>query len=69
MAKSDCHLIKRSLKSFEGMLDDRFLRTHRSYIVNCNRITAYTKNDIEIGSIEIPIGDSYELATMTFLSV
>lgn len=42
------------------MLPNYFLRTHRSYIVNLNEISAYTSQDIEIGEIEIPIGISYK---------
>lgn len=52
-------MIKHSITSFHEQLNHRFLRTHRSYIVNQDKITAYTKNDIEIGKIEIPIGQSY----------
>ena len=69
VVKNDNHLTKQSLQSFEKILDDRFLRIHRSYIVNSNKITAYTKNDIEIGRIEIPIGGSYRLSTTEFLSI
>ena len=54
------HLIKHSISAFEELLDLRFLRTHRSYIVNFEKITAYTKQDVEIGPLEIPIGDSYK---------
>ena len=36
-----------------------FLRIHRSFLVNKNKITAFTKNDIEIGRIELPIGELY----------
>lgn len=54
------HVIKAALSSFETELDDRFIRVHRSYIVNRDKLTAYTRNDIEIGDIEIPIGDRYK---------
>lgn len=54
------HVIKQGITSFEALLDDRFLRIHRSYIVNASKITAYTKHDIEIGSIELPIGEKYK---------
>ncbi|MEX0274020.1 MAG: LytR/AlgR family response regulator transcription factor [Flavobacteriaceae bacterium] len=53
----ESHLVKHSLTAFGEQLDARFLRTHRSYIVNTNKITAYTKYDVEIGDIEIPIGE------------
>ncbi|MGB3463723.1 MAG: LytTR family DNA-binding domain-containing protein [Cyclobacteriaceae bacterium] len=56
----EVHLIKRGITVFEKELDDRFVRVHRSYIVNSEKITAYTKNDIEIEEIEIPIGGNYK---------
>ncbi len=53
-------LIKQTLTAFEIELPAKdFLRIHRSYIVNLNHITAYTAQDIEIGSVELPIGISY----------
>ncbi|MBL4643278.1 MAG: response regulator transcription factor [Flavobacteriaceae bacterium] len=53
-------IFKGGITAFEQKLNSRFVRVHRSYIVNLNKITAYTKSDIEIGKIEIPIGDSYK---------
>lgn len=38
----------------------RFLRIHRSFIVNQNKITAFTVHDVEIGKLEIPIGTNYK---------
>ncbi|WP_299436565.1 LytTR family DNA-binding domain-containing protein [uncultured Aquimarina sp.] len=52
--------VKESISSFEKRIDPRFIRIHRSYIVNKNKVTAYTKHDIEIGEIELPIGNSYK---------
>ncbi|MGB0838152.1 MAG: LytR/AlgR family response regulator transcription factor [Flavobacteriaceae bacterium] len=52
-------LVKESLSAFHKKLDKRFLRTHRSYIVNQDHLTAYTKKDVEILRQEIPIGDNY----------
>ena len=62
VTENDNHLVKQTLKSFESILDKRFLRTHRSYIVNFDRVTAYTRQDVEIGKIEIPISESYKLS-------
>jgi len=53
-------MIKHGITAFEEKLDTRFLRVHRSYIVNSTKVTAFTKQDIEIGKIEIPIGDFYK---------
>ena len=51
---------KEKISDFEQKLPSTFLRTHRSYIVNPDKITAFTAQDIEIGDIEIPIGISYK---------
>ena len=37
-----------------------FLRVHRSYVVNLLKVTAFTTLDVEIGDMEIPIGNSYK---------
>lgn len=52
--------VKLSLNHVERMLPaNLFLRIHRSFIVSMNRITAFTKADVEIGKTELPIGKSY----------
>ena len=57
-------IIKHGISAFEEKLDHRFIRVHRSYIVNSQKVTAYTKQDIEIGAIEIPIGDLYKKSAL-----
>lgn len=54
------HCLKYNISSFEKLLNHDFLRIHRSYIVRTEKLTAYTKNEIEIGNLEIPIGNSYK---------
>lgn len=53
-------MIKHGITAFEEKLDSRFLRVHRSFIVNLTKVTAFTKHDIEINKIEIPIGEFYK---------
>ncbi len=64
----ESHTVKFSISAFKKELDSRFIRVHRSYIVNKNKITAYTKNDIEIDKAEIPIGDNYKENILDFLN-
>ncbi|MEB8328797.1 response regulator transcription factor [Flavobacteriaceae bacterium KMM 6897] len=52
---------KDKISHFEQKLPKNFLRTHRSYIVNSDKITAYTAHDVELGTLEIPIGVSYKM--------
>lgn len=61
------YITKYGISAFYKELDDRFTRTHRSYIVNLNKITAYTKNDIEIDKFEVPIGENYKESIMNLL--
>jgi DNA-binding LytR/AlgR family response regulator len=49
-----------SMKNMEEVLPaDRFLRVHRSYIVQKNKIENINKNRITIAGREIPIGETY----------
>lgn len=56
----DTIITKEKISEFELKLPPNFLRIHRSFIVNLDRITAFTSLDIEIGTKEIPIGKSYK---------
>ncbi len=53
-------ITKDKLSDFINKLPSIFLRIHRSYIVNSNKLTAFTSVDVEIGDKEIPIGASYK---------
>lgn len=61
-------IFKHGITAFEQKLNNHFLRIHRSYIINSEKITAYTKNDVEIGNIEIPIGEFYKKNALEKLS-
>lgn len=56
---NDTVVTKETISNFETKLPSKFLRIHRSFIVNRAKITAFTSHDIEIGTKEIPIGGSY----------
>jgi two-component system, LytTR family, response regulator len=47
MADNTKQLVSRNLKNFEDILnkDNRFIRTHKSYIVNFNEVSSYNKSD------------------------
>ncbi|KAA0990001.1 LytR/AlgR family response regulator transcription factor [Dyadobacter aurulentus] len=58
-----------SLKALEEKLPaSRFMRVHRSFIVNLDKISAVTKNTIQIGAITIPVSDQYKENFNQFLS-
>ncbi|RYE50721.1 MAG: response regulator [Sphingobacteriales bacterium] len=49
------------LKLFESILPtDRFVRIHRSFIINLSRVNAINGNMVELDKTEIPIGSIYK---------
>ncbi len=42
------------------MTAEKFVRIHRSYIVNLDKITEVRGNKIYIGTIELPLGKSFK---------
>jgi DNA-binding LytR/AlgR family response regulator len=52
----------------ESLPKENFLRIHRSFIVNRERIDAYSATDVEIGKFQIPIGRNYKNDVMKALS-
>jgi two-component system response regulator LytT len=58
-----------SLKALEEKLPaKRFMRVHRSYIVSLDKINSITRNAMQIGKINITVGDQYKDAFNAFLS-
>ncbi len=59
------HLIYSTLKSIAAKLpQDKFIRVHRSYIVNLNKIVDIEENTLVIERTVIPIGKAHKSALM-----
>jgi DNA-binding LytR/AlgR family response regulator len=58
-----------SLSKMEGLLPaERFMRVHRSFVVNLKQVTTIERNRIVFNGREyIPIGDAYKEAFRTFI--
>jgi len=58
-----------SLKSLEEKLPaKKFMRIHRSFIVSLDKINSITRNALQIGKVNITVGDQYKDAFSQFLS-
>jgi len=58
-----------SLKALEEKLPARrFMRVHRSFIVSLGKIISVTRNTLQIGGINIAVGDQYKEAFNSFIS-
>ena len=61
---------KHKIGSIENELSDAsFLRVHRSFIINTDKLTAFSNHEIEIGKHTIPIGASYKERVVSFLKM
>jgi len=57
------------ISSMEEVLPkDAFLRIHKSFIINLNKIESFTNNTVEINKKELPIGRLYKNEALKVLS-
>lgn len=61
-------LVLTSLRALEEKLPaGRFLRLHRSYIVNLARVDAVTRSSVQLGPQQVPVSPQYKDAFAAFL--
>ncbi|AZB00543.1 DNA-binding response regulator [Chryseobacterium joostei] len=53
------YIVLDTLKSMESQLSDRFVRIHKSFIINMDKIKSIGARKLMLSEQEIPIGDSY----------
>jgi len=53
-------ITKIGIGEIEKMLTGNFMRVHRSFLVNLNKISAYNAEEIFFGKISIPIGTNFK---------
>lgn len=69
ITKTKKHLIYRTMKSIaETVKDGHFLRIHRSYIINLNKIIDIEDNTLLINKKVIPIGKAHKSKLMRVLN-
>ena len=56
MTEHDALVVLSTMKAFEALLpEDRFLRIHKSYIVNLDKVERYNSKDIELENEQLPL--------------
>lgn len=54
--EDETHLVLSTMKSFENELpEDKFLRVHKSYIINIDKVERFNSKFAEIGATKIPL--------------
>jgi hypothetical protein len=51
---------KEKISHIEKELPDSFIRIHRSFIVNRSKVTSFTRENITLRELELPIGRTYK---------
>lgn len=59
-AKDKWQVTKLQIGQIEELLNNQFLRIHRSYIVAKSKITSYNLAEVSIGSIVLPVGTNFK---------
>jgi two-component system, LytTR family, response regulator LytT len=65
--ESGMRVTREPLYSILERLPDSFSRIHRSYAVNLDRCDSYTREEISLGDLTLPISRSYRAATLSRL--
>jgi DNA-binding LytR/AlgR family response regulator len=56
ITEEESHLVLSTMKAFESELPkDRFLRVHKSFIVNVDKVERFNSKFAEIGNTKIPL--------------
>ena len=66
--KEKMYMISDTMKKYETILPNAvFIRIHKSYLINKNKIEKMLRNKIIINSKELPVGNSYKRVIELFL--
>jgi DNA-binding LytR/AlgR family response regulator len=63
------YILSNSLRHYHEQLDKDFIRVHRSYVVNINRITAMEGNVIKLGKHEVMTTKDYRDELTRFVKI
>ena len=68
LADGSCKMICKFLKHFDELLSIPFVRVHRSFIVQKNKIEFLNRNRLMVANREIPIGRTYKQGVFNFIA-
>ncbi|MCJ8292542.1 MAG: response regulator [Crocinitomicaceae bacterium] len=63
------YVVRGTLNSYLGKLDNNFVRIHRSYIANLSHLDMINQVTIKIGAIELPIGQRYRKTLLDRINI
>lgn len=63
ITKEKSYISRVSIRKIEEILPDYFIRTHRSYIVNINKIDSVSPDVVSLCGREVPLGNAFRQMT------
>lgn len=60
ICESSVYLVRITLKELEDLLSPFFVKVHRSFIVNKNKINTYKCNELKVANFKIPVSKKYQ---------
>jgi len=61
-------ITREKISKVQKRLPSNFLRIHRSYLINCNKIQSYSKEQVTVNGIELPVSRTYKKEVFLTLS-
>lgn len=58
---------KEKISHLEKELPESFIRIHRSFIVNREKVSSFNREEVILGEIELPISRSYRAKAVSAL--
>ena len=69
-SKQQITIVNESLSSLGDRLPgNRFMRVHKSFLINIGNVTSYGHNQVHVGQLKIPIGQSYKQKFESFFQL
>ncbi len=60
VCESQTFVVYNSITGMLKELPNYFLRIHKSYVANKNKVSFFSKDQVEIGEVQLPIGKTYQ---------
>lgn len=60
ICQTHSYMVYTSLSNLLEELPEAFVRIHKSYIINKNKVAFFSKEQVEINDVQLPIGKTYQ---------
>ncbi len=54
------HIVYQSITETIDQLGSNFIRIHKSYVINCKKVKSFTKEQVNLDGVTLPIGKTYK---------